>query len=105
MENAVKFSPPEGEIYVGAQQDGDYIQICVNDTGPGIPVESREKIFNKFARLQDGKGPKGLGLGLAYCRLAVEGHEGRIWVTDSPGENGGASFNFTIPIADLSASK
>ncbi len=105
MENAVKFSPPEGEIRVNAEQIGNYIQISVQDTGPGIPHQSREKIFNKFARLQDSKGPKGLGLGLAYCRLAVEGHNGRIWVTDAPGENGGASFNFTLPIADLSSGK
>lgn len=105
IENAVKFSPPEGSISVSAEQDGEFIQVCVNDTGPGIPVQSREKIFNKFARLQEGRGPKGLGLGLAYCRLAIEGHQGVIWVTDAPGDNGGASFNFTIPIADLSSGK
>jgi signal transduction histidine kinase len=105
IENAVKFSPPEGAITVNAVQEGEFIRICVDDTGPGIPEVSRDKIFNKFARLQDGRGPKGLGLGLAYCRLAVEGHKGNIWVVDAPGENGGASFNFTIPIADLSSGK
>jgi PAS domain S-box-containing protein len=96
-ENAIKFTPPGGKIYIGARQEGEFVRIQVDDTGPGIPLEERERIFDKYTRLRAKEGPKGLGLGLAYCRLAVVGHGGRIWVEGEPGE--GSSFNFTLPIS------
>jgi signal transduction histidine kinase len=55
-----------------------------------------ERIFDKFTRLNRAGNPKGIGLGLAYCRLAVEGHGGRIWVENIP--NLGARFCFSLPI-------
>lgn len=97
LENAVKFSPPGGKISISAQTVDSQIQICVQDTGPGIPPSDKERIFDKYTRLHAKEGPKGLGLGLAYCRLAVEGHGGRIWVESQPGE--GARFCFTLPLA------
>ncbi len=96
LENAVKFAPAGGKISVGAQQEGKWIQMWVKDNGPGIPASEHARIFDKYARLNAKEGPKGFGLGLAYCRLAVEGHHGRIWVDSSPGK--GSCFSFTLPI-------
>jgi len=97
LENAVKYTPPQGEIRVRVvQEDNQWISISVEDTGPGIPKSDHESIFDKFSRLHSNDGPKGLGLGLAYCRLAIEGHGGRIWLETGP--EGGARFTFTVPI-------
>jgi NtrC-family two-component system sensor histidine kinase KinB len=98
LENAVKFTPPGSKIYVGARSDRKDVFIWVQDTGPGIPSNQHARIFDKFTRLHGKDGPKGLGLGLAYCRLAVEAHGGRIWVENGP--DIGAVFKFTIPYVE-----
>ena len=96
LENAVKFTPPGGEISVGGNLNGEWVHMWVQDTGPGIPSADQRRVFDKYTRLNAKKGPKGIGLGLAYCRLAVEGHGGRIWVESQPGQ--GARFCFTLPV-------
>ena len=58
----------------------------------------KDKIFDKFTRMHPDKRVKGLGLGLAFCRLAIEGHGGQIWVDNLP--EGGAVFTFTLPRVD-----
>ncbi len=98
LENAVKYTPPESHITVGTAQTGQELCFWVEDTGPGIPPEKRPTIFDKYTRLHGKGGPKGIGLGLAYCRLAVEGHGGRIWVDEAT--SGGARFAFTLPISE-----
>jgi two-component system, NtrC family, sensor histidine kinase KinB len=100
IENAIKFTPAGGTIQVGAQNKGDFVQMWVKDTGPGIPLAEKERIFDKFTRLNAKEGPRGLGLGLAYCRLAVIGHGGQIWVESEPGL--GSNFIFTLPVAGIS---
>ena len=97
LENATKFSPPEGQITVCAQAEDAWIKVYVKDQGPVIPASEQERIFNKFTRLHGKEKRGGLGIGLAFCRLAVEGHGGRIWV-ESEGEQGNTFF-FTLPIA------
>lgn len=97
LDNASKFSPMDGKLRITARQSGDWIEVGVSDSGPGIPLEARETIFNKFTRLQAERMPKGLGLGLAFCRLAVQSHGGKIWVEDEPGH--GSRFLFTLPVA------
>jgi two-component system, NtrC family, sensor histidine kinase KinB len=97
MENASKFTPPEGRIELGAKRDGDWIQMWVQDNGPGIPLADQERVFDKFTRLKTEGAPSGLGVGLAFCRLAVEGHGGKIRVESQPGQ--GARFVFTLPIS------
>lgn len=97
IENAVKYSPAESTIMIGVEQQEDMVLISVQDDGPGIPVSDQERIFEKFTRLHPEDGPKGLGLGLAFCRLAVEKHNGQIWVESS--QEGGACFKFTVPVA------
>ena len=97
MENSSKFTPTEGKLEVGARADGAWLQVWVKDNGPGIPPGDQERIFDKFTRLR-GKGKAGgLGIGLAFCRLAVQGHGGRIWVESDSGL--GAVFHFTFPLA------
>jgi len=95
LENAVKFTPNGGEIEVGCAARGSDVCFWVQDTGPGIPAESRDKIFEKYSRLQMDRYPKGIGLGLAFCRLAVLAHGGKIWVESTAGT--GSRFIFTLP--------
>ncbi len=96
LDNALKFTPPEGEIGVTVNpSSADVLQFAVSDTGPGIPLEFQERIFDRFARLPNEKA-RGTGIGLAFCKLAVEAHRGRIWVESQPGK--GATFKFTIPL-------
>jgi PAS domain S-box-containing protein len=97
IENAVKFTSVEGRIQVGARRERGAVLFYITDSGPGIPASEHERIFDKYTRLQASQGTKGLGLGLAFCRLAVTGHGGRIWVKSKAGE--GATFKFTVPIA------
>ena len=96
FDNALKYSRDGEQITVeGRAIDNGEVLISVSDQGNGIPKEYREIIFEKFRRIKNDSSSKGLGLGLAFCRLAVEAHGGRIWVDDAPG--GGARFNLTLP--------
>jgi signal transduction histidine kinase len=94
--NAIKFSPEGSAVRVGAGAGGaEGIRVSVSDSGPGIEAALRERLFSRFA---PGAHPaRGNGLGLAFCRLAVEASGGRIWLEERPGP--GASFMFTIPTA------
>jgi signal transduction histidine kinase len=76
------------------QDDPKTIRFAVRDTGPGIPAESFGRIFEKFGQLDSRR--IGTGLGLAFCKLAVEAHGGRITVESVPGS--GSTFSFTIPV-------
>lgn len=96
LDNAVKFTPKDGCITLSVDETGDGIQFAVSDTGRGIPPESGQRIFDRFTRLEDAKGFKGSGLGLSFCRVAVEAHGGHIWVESEPGH--GATFYFTLPL-------
>ncbi len=98
VENSSKFTPTEGEIYVGARQENGWVHLWVKDTGPGIPPAEQERVFDKFTRLRGSNKP-GLGIGLAFCRLAVHGHGGRIWIESDSGR--GAAFHFTFPVATV----
>lgn len=97
MENSVKFTPTGGHIEAGAGQEDQWVHLWVKDTGPGIPAAERDRIFDKFTRLRGTSKSSGLGIGLAFCRLAVLGHGGRIWVESEPGK--GSVFHFTLPVA------
>jgi two-component system sensor histidine kinase KdpD len=99
LDNAVKYTPRAGTITTGLKSSADLLTISVGDTGPGIPAGDHVRIFDKFTRVQREASAKGLGLGLAFCKLAVEAHGGRIWA-DSEREHG-ATFSFTLPIIAL----
>jgi len=95
FQNAIKFTPSKGHIDFGVEADGNTIRFWVQDSGPGVDPEYIDRIFDKYTRIHPDERIKGVGLGLAFCRLAVEGHKGRIWVENLP--KGGAKFTFTIP--------
>jgi signal transduction histidine kinase len=99
IDNALKFTPAGGQIILSAARHGSHlIAVQVNDTGPGVPEEFREKIFERFSQVPGLVGRRrGSGLGLTFCRLALEAQGGRIWVEPRPG--GGSSFVFTLPAA------
>ena len=94
--NAIKFTPGGTVTVTAARGERDDIRFAVRDTGAGIPPEAFERIFEKFGQL-DAHHKVGTGLGLAFCKLAVEAHGGRIQVESTPGA--GSTFSFTIPLS------
>jgi PAS domain S-box-containing protein len=96
--NAMKFTS-EGGVTVGARRalGEEALIFFVRDTGEGIPREAFERIFEKFGQVDSRKGGRKMstGLGLTFCKMAVEAHGGRIWVESEPGE--GSTFQFTLP--------
>jgi two-component system sensor histidine kinase KdpD len=92
--NATKFSPPGEPIAIEVRREDDDIRFTVTDHGPGIPADKRDRIFEKFVRLQDGG--VGVGLGLFISRALVEAMGGRIWAADA--SDGGARMAFTLPV-------
>jgi len=98
--NAIKFTPALGKVTIATARNGnEWAQIIINDSGPGIPSEEKEKIFQKFYQLAErgGPKPKGTGLGLAISKTLVELHGGKIWVASEP--TSGSTFCFTLPAA------
>ena len=90
-----KMLPPSQSLL---SVDGDNLVVSSLkklDSGPGIAYNMQGKIFEKFSRVKYKNAPKGVGLGLAFCRLAVEAHGGHIWVESEPEH--GSSFIFTLP--------
>jgi len=95
--NALKFTPASGEVRVSAVPSANEVRINVADTGPGIPPEYRERIFEKFGQVEGQKEGKkhSTGLGLTFCKLAAEAHGGKIGVDSEVGH--GSTFWFTLP--------
>ncbi|WP_322506715.1 sensor histidine kinase, partial [Anaerolinea sp.] len=96
LDNATKYTLFKGKITLSVYRKGERVEFAVRDNGPGIPPDALEVIFDKFARLQSERFPKGIGLGLAFCRLAVRSHGGEIWVESKLNE--GSCFTFALPI-------
>ena len=85
-------------VHVRLREDGHALVFSVHDTGEGIPPEAFERIFEKFGQVESRKGGRTMstGLGLTFCKLAVEAHGGHIDVESTPGV--GSTFSFTIPL-------
>ncbi|MCP4538664.1 MAG: cyclic nucleotide-binding domain-containing protein [Chloroflexi bacterium] len=97
LDNALRFTPREGKVWVDAYADESMVRVKVVDTGPGIPQEERIRIFEKFTQIQGRAGTqRGAGLGLPFCRMATNAHGGRIWVEDGPKGKGNCMV-FTLP--------
>jgi PAS domain S-box-containing protein len=97
LDNALRFTPPGGQVFLNTKFEEDSIFISVSDTGPGIPSEYREKIFDRFVQVPGSTGRGlGTGLGLSFAKLTVEAHNGEIWVEDNP--DGGSVFIIRLPI-------
>ncbi|MDO9301763.1 MAG: PAS domain-containing sensor histidine kinase, partial [Anaerolineales bacterium] len=102
LENAIKYTPVGGRIEIGAQtSSGTFVKFWVRDNGPGVSAADRDRIFEKFTRLRGNNNPNGLGVGLAFCKLAVQGHGGQIWVESELGK--GTAFWLTLPVAQKKA--
>jgi PAS domain S-box-containing protein len=98
LENAIKFTPLGGQIEIGAETAPDgFVKFFVRDTGLGIPPVDAERIFEKFTRLHGKDQISGIGVGLAFCRLAALGHGGKIWVESELKK--GSTFFLILPVA------
>ena len=96
--NAVKFTPPEGRVEVDVARNGRYALIDVRDSGPGIPESERERVFERFHRVREGRdASEGAGLGLAIVKWVVDRHGGDITIDDADG--GGAHVRVRLPFA------
>jgi two-component system sensor histidine kinase KdpD len=94
LENAAKYVPPGGRIHISAEVSDDWLQVRVEDDGPGVNAEVA--IFDKFSRGNVESAIPGVGLGLAICRSIVEAHGGQLWQQRSAA--GGAAFHFSLPL-------
>jgi len=99
IQNAITHAPMPVTLTLAARREGSGIQFTITDDGPGIPIEFQDSIFQQFAQLAVPNAPRvrSSGLGLAFCRAAVESHGGRIWVRSAEGS--GSSFHLWLPIS------
>ncbi|MGD8603276.1 MAG: ATP-binding protein, partial [Anaerolineales bacterium] len=98
IDNALKFTPEGGSVEIRTRADSnENVVIEIADSGPGIPEEFRERIFDRFSQVPGRTGRRrGTGLGLSFAKLAVDAHGGKIWIEDNDG--GGSVFAITLPI-------
>jgi two-component system phosphate regulon sensor histidine kinase PhoR len=96
LHNAIKFTPPEGEISLNARLKGYSVVFTIHDTGVGIPADDLPRIFERFYKADRARSSGGTGLGLAITRHIVEAHGGKIWAESIEGR--GSKFSFSIPI-------
>jgi signal transduction histidine kinase len=101
MDNALKYTPAESDIYVrAARENGSFLRIEVADRGPGIPDNYKQRLFDRFVQIKGQRTVRrGVGLGLTFCKLVVDAHGGDIHVEDNPG--GGSIFVAYLPIAPV----
>jgi signal transduction histidine kinase len=97
IQNAIRHTPPDGSVTVRAERIGDGVEIEVADTGTGISVEHRARVFEPFYRSDGARSDAGAGLGLAVSRAIVEAHGGTIWLEEAPV---GARVRFRLPSED-----
>ncbi len=97
LDNAIKYTPDNGKIRVcGLHRTTQKVQFSIGDTGPGIPEENRDRIFENHFRLKRDEATQGYGIGLCLCQRIIRAHYGQIWVDSAP--TGGAWFHFTLPV-------
>lgn len=94
MSNAIKFTPPGGEVSIQIRAGKNEVHFAVRDTGIGMSEESRQKVFEKFHQIDPDR--RGIGLGLHISKSIVEAHGGRMWVETKLGE--GSTFSFVLPL-------
>lgn len=95
VSNAIKFSNQKPEVHISVRNEPSHFIFSVTDNGIGIDEQYAERIFIIFQRLVSKSEYEGTGIGLAICKIIVEGHGGKIWVKSDPGK--GSTFFFTLP--------
>lgn len=95
LSNALKFTPENGRVKLSTEIVDNYLMINFEDNGPGVPEHERERIFEKFAQVERAE-RRGAGLGLTFCKMVIEAHDGFLIVKDSP--MGGAQFCIGLPL-------
>ena len=98
LSNALKFTPDGGRITIAARHraDANCVEVAVSDTGRGIPESGLQEVFEKFRRVDDGKGAvRGTGLGLAIVKHIINAHGGHVWAESEFGK--GSTFTFSLP--------
>ena len=98
IENGIKYGRPEGQVLVRAKLGEDrFVVVTVFDDGPGIPAEARDRVFERFFRVDKARSREqgGTGLGLAIVKHIVQTHGGRVWLEQ--GDEQGTAFSFTLP--------
>jgi signal transduction histidine kinase len=102
LDNAIKFSPEDGTVRVRVEREGERVRVSVDDEGSGIPQEYHARIFERFGQVDARK--YSTGLGLTFCKLAVEAHSGSIGVespsrrrTSAEGSGKGTTLWFVLP--------
>jgi len=95
LDNAAKYTPDGGTITLSVQADEHNFHFAISDTGHGISQEDRVHLFEIFYRARTQQQQGGAGIGLAFCKLAVEAHGGKIDMRSEPGK--GSTFAFSIP--------
>ena len=98
VDNAVKYTPASGKVWLAGATRDSRVVITVRDTGPGVPAEEREKIWQRLYRGDHSRSQRGLGLGLSVVKALVEAHGGRVAVADHP--EGGAVFTVELDRAE-----
>lgn len=99
IDNAIRHTPQGGQILISAQPQANEIRLSIADSGPGIPFAERDRVFERFRQVKANipkRGSRGSGLGLTFCKLAVEAHNGRIWV-EPTSPLPGANISFIMP--------
>lgn len=98
ISNALKFTPESGAVTVSVEDEGKEVKVSVRDTGPGIPEEQKNRIFDRFTQIGN-RSRTGLGLGLYISKTLVESHQSKIWVESVNGK--GSIFCFTLPKVNM----
>lgn len=99
IDNALQYTPPGSPLEMAACANTNYVEIRISDSGPGLPIDDPDRVFQKFYRAQNAASHRGVGLGLAICRQIMDLHHGGIRAENRP--SGGASFIINIPIATV----
>jgi len=97
VDNALKYTPAGGSVRLEAERHDERVRLVVRDTGPGVPPDEQEKIWQRLYRGDHSRSQRGLGLGLSVVKAMVEAHGGRVAVANDPG--GGAIFTVDLPAA------